>query len=106
MECVNADALVIRNADGAQRKIHFSSLRPPRCCTVKRLENCVAPLTFLGFHQHYLINESCQDLTQPELSWEKLSLFEGWILCLELLGKKTVFTLYLLAIRSLCFIIS
>lgn len=30
VECVNADALVIRNADGAQRKIHFSSLRPPR----------------------------------------------------------------------------
>ena len=65
------------------------------------------PFYLLGFHQHYLISESCQDLTQPELSWEKLSLFEGRILCLELLGKKkTAFTLYLLAIRSLCFIIS
>ena len=30
VECVNADALVIRSADGSQRKIHFSSLRPPR----------------------------------------------------------------------------
>ena len=30
VECVNSDALVIKTADGAQKKIHFSSLRPPR----------------------------------------------------------------------------
>ena len=30
VEVVNADALVIRTADGVQKKIHFSSLRPPR----------------------------------------------------------------------------
>lgn len=30
VECVNADALVVRMPDGVQKKIHFSSLRPPR----------------------------------------------------------------------------
>ncbi|XP_074613274.1 staphylococcal nuclease domain-containing protein 1-like [Acropora palmata] len=30
MECVNADALVIKTQDGELKKIHFSSLRPPR----------------------------------------------------------------------------
>ncbi|XP_073239320.1 staphylococcal nuclease domain-containing protein 1-like [Porites lutea] len=30
VEVVNADALVVRTADGAQKKIHLSSLRPPR----------------------------------------------------------------------------
>ena len=33
VECVNADALVVKTADGAQKKIHFSSLRPPRYCS-------------------------------------------------------------------------
>ena len=32
VECVNADALVVKTADGVQKKIHFSSLRPPRYC--------------------------------------------------------------------------
>lgn len=30
VECVNADALVIKSPNGEQKKIHFSSLRPPR----------------------------------------------------------------------------
>lgn len=29
VEVVNADALVVRTPDGADMKIHFSSLRPP-----------------------------------------------------------------------------
>lgn len=37
VECVNADALVVKTADGVQKKIHFSSLRPPRYCA-KRSE--------------------------------------------------------------------
>lgn len=41
VECVNADALVVKTADGVQKKIHFSSLRPPRYCA-KRSE--LAPL--------------------------------------------------------------
>ena len=30
IEIVNADALVVKLADGSLKKIHFSSLRPPR----------------------------------------------------------------------------
>ena len=37
VECVNADALVVKTADGVQKKIHFSSLRPPRYCSCNEL---------------------------------------------------------------------
>lgn len=33
VECVNSDALVVKTTDGVQKKIHFSSLRPPRYCS-------------------------------------------------------------------------
>lgn len=39
VECVNADALVVKTADGVQKKIHFSSLRPPRYCSCNELNS-------------------------------------------------------------------
>lgn len=39
VECVNADALVVKTADGVQKKIHFSSLRPPRYCSSNDLKS-------------------------------------------------------------------
>lgn len=42
VECVNSDALVVKTADGVQKKIHFSSLRPPRYCSCNQLNSSIA----------------------------------------------------------------
>ena len=46
VECVNSDALVVKTADGVQKKIHFSSLRPPRYCSCNQLNSSLAGLFF------------------------------------------------------------